>query len=270
MALICAIGVAAQNTGPSDLDATMKRVGPAAARATAAIQSLRYADAKVELPAIRTGIMESASFFKARNAAAGAKFASDVIQRLEALVTALALAESTAEGAAGELAALDAAMKRIGAAAGTADEAITSMDYAEARASLRLVRAALGEVDMFFRVRDTAVAVEFATAVHARVGELEAILASDPVDQAAAEEAMAEVQGACGACHTVFRMRDADMKLVLRQEEAPTRAHMKLLTALKELQASCEACHAVYREAYCVDGHCEWRPLVSRINGSGP
>ena len=260
MALMSAIGMAAQQAVPSDLDGTMKAVGPAAARATTAIQSVAYANAKTELPAIHAGIMEAASFFKARNAGTGVKLAGDVIERLEALAKALAAAESAAAAAGGELARLDAAMKRNGAAAGAADEAIASMEYAEARAQLRIVRDALGEAEAFFKGRGVATAVEFAADALARLGELDATLASDAVDQTAAEDAMAELQGACGACHTVFRMRDANMTLVLRQEEAPTVAHVKLLTALKELRTSCEACHSVYRESFCVDGHCELRP----------
>src|SRR6185436_5472974 len=109
------VSIAAQNAKPSGLDETMKRVGSAEARSVAAIRSLRYSDAKAELPTIRTGIMESSSFFKARNADNGVKFANAVIEKLEALGTALDAAEHAAEDSIGELAALDAAMKRVGA-----------------------------------------------------------------------------------------------------------------------------------------------------------
>jgi hypothetical protein len=249
-ALMGAVAVAGQSA-PESLDATMRRVGPAAARATEALESVRYEEGKAELPAIRAGITEAERFFAGKGAAQGVALAKDVLAKLGVLEKAIVAAEASAAGAgAREGAALEAAMRRVGPAAGAADEALVSMDYAAARAQLRIMRAGLTDAQAFFAARSTPSAVRFAQDAIDRIGELDALLGSPDVDQTAAEDAMSEVQGACGACHTVFRTRDEDMNLVLRPGAAPTAAHVAMVNALKDVQGGCNACHTVFRANY--------------------
>jgi cytochrome c556 len=82
--------VVAQVQAPADLDATMKRVGPASQAVGKAIASMAYADARTQLQTERQGMLEAEAFFKARNSADGAKFAANVLAQLGTLDTMLA------------------------------------------------------------------------------------------------------------------------------------------------------------------------------------
>ena len=80
--LVSAAVVAQQVTAPADLDATMKRVGPAAGAANKAIASAAYADARAQLAIVRTGVMEAEAFFASKKREDGTKFAKDVLARI--------------------------------------------------------------------------------------------------------------------------------------------------------------------------------------------
>ena len=81
-----AAGVAAQQVqAPADLDATMKRVGPASQAVAKAVASGAFADARTQLQTERQGILEAEAFFKARNSADGTKFSANVLAQIDAL-----------------------------------------------------------------------------------------------------------------------------------------------------------------------------------------
>jgi cytochrome c556 len=88
-ALAAASLVAQQVQAPADLDATMKRVGPASQAVGKAVASMAYADARTQLATERQGMLEAEAFFKTRNSADGAKFAANVLAQIDALDTML-------------------------------------------------------------------------------------------------------------------------------------------------------------------------------------
>ena len=85
VALMASAVIAQQVTAPADLDATMKRVGPASQAGAKAIASGAYADARAQLVIERQGILEAEAFFKAKNSADGTKFSQNVLVQIDAL-----------------------------------------------------------------------------------------------------------------------------------------------------------------------------------------
>lgn len=248
VAWVGAVAVAQQVTAPADLDATMKRVGPAAGATGKSVNSMAFADARMQIPVIRTGIMEAEAFFASKKKEDGVNFARDVLAKVDALDKALAAVASTAPAAGvPQVSPLDAPMKRVGPAAGGAGKAIASMAYADARTQLGVVRTGVMEAEAFFAGRKVEDATNFAKDVLAKVDALDKILAAPTVDQTAAQATLKEMQGACGACHTVYRVRDDAMNFVLRPGAAPTDEQRAAQGALREVQGACNACHTAYR-----------------------
>lgn len=255
VASTAAVVVAQQVTAPADLDATMKRVGPAVGAAGKAVASKAYVDARMQIPIIRTALMEAEAFFASRKKEDAITFAKDALARVDALdkVLATAAATSAAQPPA-SVVDTDAAMKRVGPAAGAAGKAIASMAYADARMQLAAARTGIMEIETFFTSGNSAEGVNFARAALAKLDALDKILAAPAVDQSAAQGAMKDLQGACGACHMVFRTGDENMNFVLKPGSVPTAEQMAAQAAMRELQGACVACHNVYRG----DNRGEW------------
>jgi hypothetical protein len=78
--------VAAQQVqAPADLDATMKRVGPASQASAKAIASGAFADSRAQIEIERQGIQETLAFFTAHKTEAGITAANNVLAALDAL-----------------------------------------------------------------------------------------------------------------------------------------------------------------------------------------
>lgn len=90
VALMASAVVAQQVTAPADLDATMKRVGPASQAVGKAIASMAYADARAQLVIERQGILEAQAYFTAHKSEDGMKFAVNVLTQLAAVDALLA------------------------------------------------------------------------------------------------------------------------------------------------------------------------------------
>lgn len=250
VALMASVVVGQQVAAPMDLDATMKRVGPATGAAAKGISSMAFADARMQIPTIRTGIQEAEAFFVRRKKEDAVKFAKEVQAKLDALDTALTAAETAAASGGGTYAGtvdVDAAMKRVGPAAGGAGKAVASMAYADARTQLAVARAGVAEAHTFFTARNTADGVKFADDSLAKMDALDKILAGTTVDQPAALAAVKEMQGTCGACHTAFRVRDEMMNFVLRPGAAPAAPQQAAQAAMRDVQTACTTCHTAYR-----------------------
>jgi cytochrome c556 len=120
-------------------------------------------------------------------------------------LAATALAQSkitTAE----EYAAL---MKSNAQSFGTANKAIGSGAFADARPPLATLRQNFVALQTFWveKKRDDAVAI--VKDALTKIDALDKTLAAPAVDQAAAQAAAKEVQGSCGGCHKQYREGDA-------------------------------------------------------------
>ena len=250
VAFMATVAVAQQVAAPADLDGTMKRVGPATGAAAKAITSAAYNDGRTQIPMIKSGIAEAEAFFTARKKEDAVKFARDVQAKLDALDKALAAAATadppgkpTYEGTVD----LDAAMKKVGPAAGGAGKAVASMAYADARTQLATAREGVAGAQTFFTSRNQMEGMKLAAEALAKIDALDKILAEPMPAQAAAHAAVKEMQGACGGCHTAFRVRDEMMNFVLKPGSAPTSAQQSAQAAMRDVQQSCANCHNAYR-----------------------
>jgi hypothetical protein len=112
---------------------------------------------------------------------------------------------------------LDPTMKRVAAGFGGANKAIMSMAYADARKQLAAAKAAITDAENLFVVRKKDDGVKFAKDVQAGIDAVDKLLAAPTVDAMAVMAAMKQTQGACGACHMVYRVRDeATMTFVIK------------------------------------------------------
>jgi cytochrome c556 len=121
LAVTAGVIAAQQVQAPADLDATMKRVGPASQAVGKAIASGAFADARTQLQTERQGILETQAFFTARRSEDGMKLAANVLAQLDALDTLLSAA---------------------------------SVDQMAAQAQAKMVTGACMQCHMQFRVRD--------------------------------------------------------------------------------------------------------------------
>lgn len=111
---------------------------------------------------------------------------------------------------------LDATMKRVGPAAGAANKAVMSAAYADAKAQVAIIRTGIMEAEAFFASKKREDGVKFAKDVLARVAEYDTLLSAATPDQMALQAAAKQMQGACAACHMVYRVRDEAMNWILK------------------------------------------------------
>ena len=111
---------------------------------------------------------------------------------------------------------LDATMKKIGPAQGATAKAIQAGDFAAAKASVVIVKAALMDAENFWVMHKKDDAVAFSKDAIAKVTALEAALSAAAPDQQGALAVMKTAGGACGACHKTYREQDANMQYQLK------------------------------------------------------
>ena len=285
--LVTAVVVAQRTAPASELDATMKRIGPAAGAAIQAMLSRAYADAQTQLSPVRTGLVEAEEFFSDARRDDGVNFAKDALAKLDALEQALASAEKMVPTPPEGESPVDAPMKKVGPGTTEVGNNIRDRNYADAQLQLSMVRTGLMEAESFFAERETEEGVKFAKEALAKVEELDMLLAAETVDRGAAQVALRELQGTCFDCHDVFRARGrggensgrdggggdggggdlgggdggggdlgggdggrgggGQAPFVLRPGSAPTPELATAQAALRELQGACTACHTTYR-----------------------
>jgi len=112
--------------------------------------------------------------------------------------------------------ALDAAMKKIGAAQGATAKAIKSDAFADARTQVAIVKQALGDVQGFWAANKKDDAVQMAKDAIAKITALEAALSAATPNQEAAFAAFKEAGGTCAACHKAYRVQNEDKTYSLR------------------------------------------------------
>lgn len=103
---------------------------------------------------------------------------------------------------------LDRTMKRVGPAQQAAGKAIASMQYADARKQLDIVRQALMDAENFWVINKRDDAIKINKEVLANLVKLDQMLAGSAVDSQAA---LAALKGAgCGACHKQYRVQEGE------------------------------------------------------------
>jgi len=111
---------------------------------------------------------------------------------------------------------LDATMKRVGPAAGAANKAVMSAAYADAKAQVAIIRTGVMEAEAFFASKKREDGVKFAKDVLLQVAEYDKLLSAPAPDQMAIQAVAKQMQGACAACHMVYRVRDEAMNWILK------------------------------------------------------
>ena len=141
------------------------------------------------------------------------------MRRLLTTVTAMIVALAGTVAVAQKVttpAELDAAMKKIGPAQGATAKAIQAGDFAAAKASIAIVKAALMDAENFWVVNKKDDAIAFSKDAVAKITALETAVSAAAPDQQAALAAMKTAGGACGACHKTYREQDANMQYQLK------------------------------------------------------
>ena len=111
---------------------------------------------------------------------------------------------------------LDAAMKKIGPAQGAAGKAINSGNFADAKAQVAIVKAALMDAENFWVANKKDEAIAFSKDSIAKITALEAAVGAPTPDAQAALAALKAAGGTCGACHKTFRIQDENMQYILK------------------------------------------------------
>jgi cytochrome c556 len=99
-------------------------------------------------------------------------------------------------------------MKSTSQAMGVTNKAIGSGGFAEAKTSLATVRQNFVALQGFWTEKKKDDAVGIVKDALTKVDVLDKMLAAPTVDQASAQAAAKDVQGACGACHKLYREGD--------------------------------------------------------------
>jgi hypothetical protein len=104
----------------------------------------------------------------------------------------------------------DKAMKPAGRAMGAANKALKSGAFADVKKELPALKTALEETQSFWVLHKKDDAVKMNKESIAKLEAFEKLLATDPVDPAAAGAALREVGGTCSACHKQYREQDTE------------------------------------------------------------
>jgi cytochrome c556 len=111
---------------------------------------------------------------------------------------------------------MDKAMKKIGTTQQTVIKQIQSMQFADAKKNVEIIKATLGDAENFWVVNKKADAQQFSKDVIAKVDALDKLLADKAPDQAKATAAYREAAGACNSCHKVYRGVDANSQFIIK------------------------------------------------------
>jgi cytochrome c556 len=116
-----AVTVAQKATTAADLDATMKKIGPAQGAAGKAIQSGAFADAKTNVATVKQALMDAENFWVVNKKDDAVKMNKDALARVTAVEEALS-------GASPDQQAVMAAFKQVGATCGACHKAYRAQD----------------------------------------------------------------------------------------------------------------------------------------------
>ena len=96
-------------------------------------------------------------------------------------------------------------MKATAQAFGGVINSVSARSFADAKANLPPLREGFVALEAFWEGKKRADAIEIVKRALTQVDALEKVLATEPVSRADALVAATEIQGACNACHTLYR-----------------------------------------------------------------
>lgn len=111
---------------------------------------------------------------------------------------------------------LDKVMKKVQQSMGPTSKAISSGAYADAKTTLAVVKQGVVDSQAFWVEHKKDDAVKLNKESIAKIEALEKALSAPTVDAAAATTALKEVGASCRACHTGYRVQDADDNWILK------------------------------------------------------
>ena len=124
------------------------------------------------------------------------------------LVTTVALATQDKPYPIFTLDHLDAAMKTLGPNVVGIRASLADGDFTTAKERVIRSREQLAVTVTFWRDRERDDAVALLRAAVDRMDALDAALSVEAVDPTAVDRLATEIDGACGACHTIYREQD--------------------------------------------------------------
>jgi cytochrome c556 len=111
---------------------------------------------------------------------------------------------------------MDKAMKKIGTTQQTVNKMIQTMQYADAKKNVEIIKATLTDAENFWVLNKKADAQGFTKDVLAKLDVLDKALAEKAPDQAKAAAAYKDAAVGCNSCHKVYRGVDANSQFVIK------------------------------------------------------
>ena len=111
---------------------------------------------------------------------------------------------------------LDKTMKKVGPASQGMGKAAASGAWADVRTHVATMKQALTDAENFWVLNKREDAQKFTKETLAKIDAVQKLVATDPVDPAAAAAAIKEVGGTCRACHMVYRSQDTNQNYILK------------------------------------------------------
>jgi cytochrome c556 len=111
---------------------------------------------------------------------------------------------------------LDKTMKKVGPASQGMGKAAAAGAWADVRTALATMKQGVSDAENFWVINKREDALKFTKDVLAKIDEAAKVVATDPVDAAAATAAIKQIGGTCRACHMVYRTQDKDQNYILK------------------------------------------------------
>lgn len=111
---------------------------------------------------------------------------------------------------------IDKAMKKVGTTQQTVNKMIQSMQYADAKKNVEIMKTTLVDAENFWVVNKKADAQGFSKDVIAKLDALDKALADKAPDNAKVAAAYKEASAGCNSCHKVYRGVDANNQFIIK------------------------------------------------------
>jgi cytochrome c556 len=111
---------------------------------------------------------------------------------------------------------LDKVMKGVGKANQTVAKSLSSNAWADVRTQIAAVRQGVLDSQAFWIEHKREDAIKFNKETLAKIDDFQKLIASDPVDPAAAAASLKAVGGSCRQCHQTYRATDANDNFILK------------------------------------------------------
>jgi cytochrome c556 len=111
---------------------------------------------------------------------------------------------------------IDKAMKKVGTTQQTVNKMIQSMQYADAKKNVEIIKTALTDAENFWTLNKKDDAVKFSKDTLAKLDVLDKALAEKAPDAAKVGAAYKEAAASCAGCHRVYRGVDANNQFIIK------------------------------------------------------